>query len=205
MKRLIKLSFIFTMLFLLLLPQSNNVFAMSQEDIDSTDTSIEPYNQDLLSLLVKDQAGRYCSGWTRSVDETELDELNSVPYTANFTSEIRTSVAGSRIVMPAYGINHGYCHIFQRHMKNSNGKTKYKIGDASQFRYARYPQPTMDIIMQVVDGTKILMDTDDPNRKYKIAWSKTEKQNVKVILHRGRAFNPYGAYDWVVVTAYPVF
>lgn len=205
MKRLTKLSFIFTLLLLLVLPQSNNVSAMYQEDIDSTDTSVEAYNQGLLSKIVQDQAGSYCAGWTRSVDETELDEISSVPYLSNFTSEIRTSVAGSRIVLPATGNRHGYCHIFQRHMKYSNGRTKHEVGDASQFQYARYPKPTMDIIMQVVNGTKILMDTNDPNRKYKIAWSTTEKQNVKVILHRGRDFNPYGAYDWVVVTAHPVF
>lgn len=41
-------------------------------------------------------------------------------FNANLTSEIRTSKQGSRIAMVAGNsmTNHGYCHIFMRHMEN---------------------------------------------------------------------------------------
>lgn len=124
------------------------------------------------------------------------------------TSQISISNAGSRVVMPFVNgiLNFGYCHVFEGHMEFSDGTKKNKVNGKGQFQNAQYPETTMKIIMEVINGTTELIPERD-NKFSKTKYSKTERQNVKVILRRGKDVTAgnYSAYDWVVVTAYPIF
>ncbi|WP_342558430.1 hypothetical protein [Metasolibacillus sp. FSL K6-0083] len=230
MKKTIKYSLIIALLFVsILMPIHTNAFTDGEENLDvyteASNDSIVPYADFIYSNKVKNDMGFACRAFARtstnhvaSLLETpfinENDELNSTDtsielFNVNLTSEVRTSKQGSRIVMVAgnHLTNHGYCHIFMRHMENSNGNKKYSVNGVSQFTIARYPSHIMDIIMDVVDGTTLLVpDTSKNGRYYKIKTIGEEgNQNVKVILQRGSSMTGFEAYDWVVITTYPVF
>lgn len=82
---------------------------------------------------------------------------------------------------------------------NIDGVTK------SQFQYAWYPSGTMDIIMEVVNGTTDLRcDGNTCTKQAKSSYSGS--QTVRVVLERGSTFGSqnYTNYDWVVKSAYPV-
>lgn len=146
--------------------------------------------------------------YTRTVESNN----SSIPFSISaFKNEVATSDLGSKIILPlAEFNNYGYCHTFKGHMLYANGTKKYskKIGGEtkSQFQYPRYPETTMDIIVQVVNGTTTLnCQKDKPTRCTKEAYSKLEGQRVKVVLERGKSLANYNNYDWVVITSYPVF
>ena len=168
------------------------------------DPSIQPYNADL-SILAKSTVPEACGYYARSSNEEVEESIE--PYAIKLSSEVRTSDLGSKIVMPAINgvYNTGYCHIFERHMYNSDGGYKTTVNGASQFAYAHFTDATMQIVMEVINGTTLLVDEAD-GKKSKSKYSKTAKQNVKVILRRGSdvTIGNYSAYDWVVVTAYPI-
>ncbi|MGE7840149.1 hypothetical protein ACQKNX_05090 [Lysinibacillus sp. NPDC093712] len=197
-----------------------------------TDSSIEPYNWEI-DKLAKKEVPLICGTYARTpnnyiamIPGTQINNeepLTSIkedttlfpseeledsiaPLSSAVTSEIRSSSQGSRVVMPAVNpyYNYGYCHIFERHMANANGTKKYDKNGASQFMYARFSASTMDVIMEAINGTTNLV-TEQDGKYSKTAWSKTEQQNVKVILRRGSDMTGYSAYDWVVITAYPYF
>lgn len=197
-----------------------------EDNLEPTDPIIQPYAEDLLSEMIKQQVPRYCGSIARTTNPsysiatlpgTQLGEPSLTPdadleITPNdnspWSSQIRISDSGSRIVLPfVQYVNYGYCHLFDRHMKYANNRTKHtSTNGASQFTYARYPSTTMDIAMEAINGTTLLIpDPNIPNRYTKSAYSKTERQNVTVVLHRGSDWNGFGSYDWVIITAYPWF
>lgn len=216
-------SFLVAILFLSMFWSSNGASASSidgeiyeDNEINESDNIIQPFAQNILSPVIQKQMTFACdpySSGARSVtestlnsEESEVDLVEPYAVIENLTSEIRTSAQGSRILMVAGDkfTNHGYCHIFDRHMKYSNGSKKNSYQGVSQFIYARYPSHIMDIIMDVIDSDADLKPTDIANRFYKVSYVKEERQNVMVFLHRGKNFG-YPAYDWVVVTSYPLF
>lgn len=226
--------------------QDGNFYEDNLEPIDSI---IQPYAEDLLSEIIKQEVPRYCGSIARTIkpsysiaslsgmqlgelpltpyadleetpdadleeipeadlEETPEADLEITPNAAQWSSEIRISDSGSRIVLPFVKYaNYGYCHIFDRHMKYANNRAKHTgPNDASQFTYAKYPAQTMDIIMEAINGTTLLVpDPKIPNRYTKSAYSKKERQNVTVVLHRGSNWDGFGAYDWVIISAYPWF
>lgn len=128
---------------------------------------------------------------------------------SNIKSEIRTSSSGSRIVMP-FGnvfIKYGYCHIFERHMQTSNGTTGKWTKGVSQFKYARFPTTTMDIIIDVINKAPLVRDPLIPGRATKTAYSSIEGQNVTVVIHETKHFSSrsYDSYDWIIISSYPKF
>ncbi|WP_052126151.1 hypothetical protein [Ureibacillus massiliensis] len=146
------------------------------------------------------------------VEQEDLLERNTIePLSSNYVSEIRYSNAGERIVLAFLPFdNYGYCHIYNRHMKESDG-TKKKKGThysdkPSQFMYASFPDRTMDIVMEVVNGQDG-WDKEVRDNWSKLKWSKTEQQNVKVIAKRGSkmAGTSFKSTDWVIISAYPFF
>lgn len=233
MKKILKFSLIAILLFSFFVVPQNSSAATKFED-----PIVQPYNADLASELVKKQVKSSCGSYARISNNavamlpgtsTDIGEPTLIPYggleesilipndeleesiqplNVNLTSQIRTSEAGSRIVLPVISglYNYGYCHLFERHMEYANGTRNYKKNGASQFQYARYPEATMKIIMEVIDGTTLLIPESE-GKYSKSKYSNTEKQNVKVILRRGSDVTNGGnfsAYDWVVVTAYPI-
>lgn len=169
------------------------------EDEDETFTIIE--DEEETFTIIKDE------GDITGVFESS----NSVtPFSiSNFKNVVATSDLGSKMIIPlGQFTNYGYCHTFKGHMLNSNGNKKYSklIGGEykSQFQYPRYPETTMDIVMNVVNGTTTLTcQTNKPTRCTKEAKSNLEGQNVRVVLERGSNFANYSNYKWVVITAYP--
>lgn len=145
--------------------------------------------------------------YTRTVETND----SIMPYAVSaFKNEVATSSQGSKIILPLgqFTPAYGYCHTFKGHMLNSDGTKKHsvKIGGEpkSQFQYPRYPETTMDIIVEVVNGTTDLKcQKERPTRCTKEANSKLEGQKVKVVLERGKSYSGYSNYNWVVITAYP--
>lgn len=172
--------------------------------LDDEDTFTIVEDEDDTFTIIEDE-GIY----TRTVEESN----NAImPFSVStFKNQVATSSQGSKIIMPiGQFTNYGYCHTFKGHMLNANGNKKYSKtinGEKkSQFQYPRYPETTMDIIIEVVNGTKTLTcQKDKPTRCTKEAYSDLEDQKVKVVLERGKNFSNYNTYEWVVITAYPKF
>lgn len=200
----------------ILIPKTTNASMPDVNNLESTelnysDEQIQPYDY-LTSELVKKKSKSYCLGDLRSINQEEviIDTTNvsdiDVLSGAPFTSQIRTSSSGSRIVSPTIpGSNLGYCHIFEGHMQFANGFNVENHPAGTQFAEAHFPLQTMDIVMEVVNGTDNLKPVPgNSNRKSKTAYSKTAGSRVIVFLQKGASMSSYQAYDWVVITAYPV-
>ena len=87
------------------------------------------------------------------------------------------------------------------HMQWANGYQVENVYGSTRFAFATYPASTMDIIMQVVDGTTKLDPVNGyPNRKSKHTYSSIAGTRVYVVLEKPS--NTY-SYDWKVITAYP--
>lgn len=205
----------------ILIPKTTNATIVTTPDVinleitelNYSEEQIQPYDLAYLNERVKLESKRYCFGGVdaRSINQEEviIDTTNvsdiDVLSGSMWSSQIRTSESGSRIVSPTNpGNGYGYCHIFLGHMQWANGYSVETVNRSTQFPFAAFPLPTMDIIMDVVDGTTRLDPvTGKPNRKSKTAYSPTAGTRVYVLLEEGSSANSYGAYDWVVVTAYP--
>ncbi|POZ56346.1 hypothetical protein LYSIN_01129 [Lysinibacillus sphaericus] len=132
------------------------------------------------------------------------DPINSRAISCGYKSYEKTSASGSKILLYGDSPTFGYCHIKDRHMQIT-GMDDLTIGNASQFWGSYSALGMMDLVMQVVDGTTVLKPTNDPNRKTKQTYISLESNNVLVVLHKGSDWAGYGKYDWVVISAYPVF
>lgn len=183
----------------------------SMLDIDNTEGTIQPYDLGTLHNLVKKDGKRQCMGDARSINQDDIidDSTNESEIEAlaasEWTSQIRTSDKGSRIVMPFIPFaNLGYCHIFEGHMQWANGIYVETVNYSTQFAIAMYPTTLMDAIMQSIDGTATLTPVPgNANRKIKTAYSSIVGHKIKVVIQKGDSINPYGAYDWVIITAHP--
>ncbi|MCM0623074.1 hypothetical protein AB0Y38_09155 [Lysinibacillus capsici] len=186
-------------------------------------------NDDILSELVKKEAQDYCGVYTLSpmdgfepieVPEGEIptDEINfaeeneAMKAASPMKDQVATSSSGSKIVMPAAKTrNYGYCHIYEYHMKFSKGKIKYETQVnnewKSQFKYAYYPAKSMDIAMEVINGTdELLKDPTVKDRYTKEFISFKEGQRVRVAIQKGSSWSgSYSKYDWIIVSMFPVF
>lgn len=149
---------------------------------------------------------------TYNNNEEEIKTENSgIELYSAYVDQSATSKLGSKIVLPTkYASDYyGYCHIFKLHMDKSNGNfgTNATINGAlkSQFQYAWYPSGTMDIVMDVVNGTTDLRCEGTTCTKQATSVS-SGGQTVRVVLERGSAFQSqnYSNFDWVVKSAYPV-
>lgn len=135
--------------------------------------------------------------------EEEISPLSS----CNYRNYSRTSESGSEILLVGNTSSYGYCHIKNRHMR-INGLPNFSTPDgASQFVGAYTALGMMELAMQVIDGTTVLHDTNNPNRKYKQVYiSSFERNDVRIVIHKGSDWGSgYSNYDWIIVTAYPVF
>jgi len=167
----------------------------------------------LLSKLVQSQVPSYCGTITRqaSSETTELQsELNdSLDINAiSLTNEVRKSKNGNDIILPvprfATG-GYGYCHIFNRHMKYSDGDKGTKTAsNLSQFVYASYPSYTMDIAMEVINSG-VTEHTAGNGNLYKETYSNIEGQHVRVVYQKTSRWGDrkYDAYDYVIISMYP--
>ena len=135
-----------------------------------------------------------------------VEEEISTQSTCNYKNYSRTSKSGSSILLTGTTSSYGYCHIKDRHMQVS-GLPDYSKDGVSQFFGAYTALGMMELVMNVIDGTTVLHDTDNPHRKYKQTYiSSLERNDVRVVIHRGSDWGGgYSNFDWIVVTAYPVF
>lgn len=119
------------------------------------------------------------------------------------------SKSGSNIIMPSGKgwLNYGYCHIFDGHMKNSIlGRKNYTVNQKSQFQIAYNPYATIDIMRNVIDKQNTYTRVET-YKIYKQIYNAREGQTVRVVLYdpRGWSNRMYDKYDWIVLTAYPIF
>lgn len=172
----------------------------------------------LASQQIQKQVPLKCAQLSRVVDEESIQyqpevEENSIDPRANevYPREIRTSRNGHTIVLSSgSGASYGYCHIFYRHMIESNGKhgKKATFGDKpSQFQYARYPDSLMDIAMQVINSGAREEVAGTGGRLKKTITSSKEGQTVEVVYAKTRDWGSgrYAAYDYVIISMYPKF
>lgn len=118
-----------------------------------------------------------------------------------------TSKSGSKIFLPCKPTKIGYFHIMDRHMikpRAMYGNTL--VNGAGQFYYKHVEKPTMNIIMDVINRQNTLVqDKKNPKRYSKTIYTATDVSTVKVIMEKGTNANGYSKYDWVIITAYPVY
>ncbi len=117
---------------------------------------------------------------------------------------VRTSKAGSKLVLPPSNVKYGYCHIRERHMKKPSVKP-IQINGASQFSKFYGEKELMDSVLMDVINTQSKIVYMSPVRAYKQIYNSHEGRQVRVILHKGSDWGGYHQYDWVIVSAYPVF
>lgn len=202
-----KLIVIFTMIITFISVSTPTKASMSEiNNMEGTsDELIQPYSLELLNDAVKFEANRQCRGGVdaRSINSVEVIENSTnesdieVQSSSGWSDQNATSDAGSKIRLTS----ERYCHIFMAHMQWANGYQVENVYGSTQFAFATYPASTMDIIMQVVDGTTKLDPVNGyPNRKSKHTYSSIAGTRVFVVLEKP---SNTSSYDWKVITAYP--
>lgn len=118
--------------------------------------------------------------------------------------QVRTSASGSKIIMPGGNSSYGYCHIVERHMVQPS-VSPVSVNGASQFRKLYSEAELMDYVLMDVINTQTKLVYTSSTRAYKEIYNMYEGKTVRVILHKGSDWSGLTNYDWVVVSAYPVF
>ncbi|WP_413363106.1 hypothetical protein [Lysinibacillus sp. 3P01SB] len=154
----------------------------------STPWSEVPYNQ--LKMVINEQCGPYTQA--RYILGTDFNTIH-----------------GSKIMMPSGKgwENYGYCHIYKGHMQNNIlAKKMYTFNGKSQFQAVYNPHATIDIMKNVVDYDRYYVRVDD-YKIYKQRDNAREGQTVRVVLYdpKGWSTREFDQYDYIVITAYPVF
>lgn len=184
---------------------STNVFAVTETGTEIDTESITEVNDNFLSEDVTNLP--LDRGNVINLDENPnyVEPPSLLSASCNYSDYSRTSASGSKILLKGDALKYGYCHIRDVHMQLT-GLINYSVGDKSQFWGSYTPLGMMNLVMDVIDGTTVLKDTTvSPHRKYKQVYIKGERNDVRVVIHRGSDWTGGSAYDWVVVSAYPVF